>query len=96
MYYEGGNFTRKGYAYTKLIKPIPIKHGSFGGPGLETDNLYAAGSDDFQGYVWKIPPIPVLEEQRKVFSGNEWESYQSASEVGELLNFSLVSTYFVS
>jgi DDB1- and CUL4-associated factor 5 len=62
-----------------------IKHGSFGGPGLETDDLYAAGSDDFRGYVWKIPPLSVLEEQRKVFSVNEWENYQSdTTEVGEL------------
>ncbi|KAF8798922.1 WD40 repeat-like protein [Phlegmacium glaucopus] len=55
-----------------------MKHGSFGGPGLDTDDLYAAGSDDFRGYVWKIPPISVLEEQRKVFSVNEWENHQPA------------------
>ena len=61
-----------------------MKHGNFGGPGLETDGLYATGSDDFQGYVWKIPPLSVLEEQRKVFSINEWENGQSAStEIGE-------------
>lgn len=54
-----------------------MKHGSFGGPGFETDDLYAAGSDDFRGYVWKIPPLSVLEEQRKVFSANEWENRPS-------------------
>lgn len=75
-------------------KLIVIKHGSFGGPGLVTDDLYAAGSDDFRGYVWKIPPISMLEEQRKVFSVNEWENHQPAlAEAGELLNFSLVSRH---
>ncbi|KAJ8291643.1 DDB1- and CUL4-associated factor 5 [Rhodotorula toruloides] len=43
------------------------KHGSFGGPvgaapgeGL----LYAAGSDDFRAYVWKVPSLEALREQR--------------------------------
>jgi hypothetical protein len=84
MYYEG----REGYIYTMLTKLIAIKHGSFGGPGLETDDLYASGSDDFRGYVWKIPPLSVLKDQRKVFSVNEWENYQPPiTEVGELINF---------
>ena len=62
-----------------------IKHGSFGGPGLESDDLFASGSDDFRGYVWKIPPLSVLKEQRKEFSEYEWDGYQpSITEVGEL------------
>lgn len=69
-------------------KLIAIKHGSFGGPGLETDDLYGCGSDDFRGYVWKIPPLSVLKERRKEFSINEWENYQPLiAEVGELFNF---------
>ena len=67
---------------------MAIKHGSFGGPGLKTDDLYGSGSDDFRGYVWKIPPLSVLEEQRRVFSANEWENYQPPiSEVGEFVFF---------
>ena len=67
-----------------LTKLIAIKHGSFGGPGLESDDLYASGSDDFRGYVWKIPPLSVLKEQRKEISVNEWENYQlPITEVGE-------------
>ena len=86
MYYEGRNLDlERLYIYTKLIA---IKHGSFGGPGLETDDLYASGSDDFRGYVWKIPPLSVLKEQRKAFSVNEWDNYQSSiTEIGELFNF---------
>lgn len=68
-----------------LTKLTTIKHGSFGGPSLETDDLYVAGSDDFRGYVWKIPPLAVLEEQRKILSVSEWEIYPSLTEIGELL-----------
>jgi len=32
-----------------------IKHGSFSPYGLQTDSYYGAGSDDFLGYVWKVP-----------------------------------------
>lgn len=67
-----------------LTKPNAIKHGSFGGPGLETDILYAAGSDDFRGYVWKIPPLSVLEEQRKIFSVNEWEDRNHLSDITQV------------
>jgi len=49
-----------------------MKHGSFGGPGLETDDLYVAGSDDFRGYVWKIPPVNELLEQRQMVSARDW------------------------
>lgn len=52
--------------------------------------MYVAGSDDFRGYVWKIPPLSVLEEQRKVLSINEWENCRSATtEVGELSRLSI-------
>ena len=72
------------YIYTMLTKSIAIKQGNFGGPGLETDDFYASGSDDFRGYIWKIPPLSVLKEQRKIFSVNEWENYQSPrTEIGE-------------
>ena len=91
MYYEGRDLDFERlyiYIYTMLTKLIAIKHGSFGGPGLETDDLYASGSDDFRGYVWKIPPLSVLEEQRKVFSINEWDNYQPPiTEVGKFFNF---------
>ena len=84
MYHEGKDLDL--HTYTMLTKPITIKHGGFGG-ALETDYLYAAGSDDFRGYVWKIPPLSVLEEQRKVFSADEWENRRSPiTEIGELFN----------
>lgn len=48
------------------------QHGSFGGPSLTSDAYYAAGSDDFRGYVWKIPETPVLLGQRKEISADRW------------------------
>ncbi|KAF7314675.1 WD40 repeat-like protein [Mycena kentingensis (nom. inval.)] len=45
-----------------------IKHGSFGGPGLDEDTLYAAGSDDFRVYIWSIPPKRALEANQRIFS----------------------------
>lgn len=51
------------------------QHGSFGGPGLIEDEYYAAGSDDFRGYVWKIPPVAALTEERRVIAAREWNSF---------------------
>ncbi len=51
---------------------IFLQHGSFGGPGLDSDDMYAAGSDDFRGYVWKIPSISQLTSARKELSGEDW------------------------
>ncbi|KAG1748555.1 hypothetical protein EDB19DRAFT_1682358 [Suillus lakei] len=34
-----------------------MKSGAFGGPGMDEDDMYGAGSDDFRAYVWKIPPL---------------------------------------
>ncbi|KAF8967182.1 WD40 repeat-like protein [Flammula alnicola] len=59
-----------------------MKHGAFGGPGLDTDNMYAGGSDDFRAYIWKIPPLAQLTAQRKELSGNEWDTYGTASTIG--------------
>jgi len=41
------------------------------------DNLYAGGSDDFRGYVWKIPPLQELKEQRENYSPEGWLSSNS-------------------
>ncbi|KAH8818796.1 WD40 repeat-like protein [Flagelloscypha sp. PMI_526] len=35
-----------------------MKHGAFGGPGLNEDIYYCAGSDDFRGYIWNIQSAP--------------------------------------
>jgi len=51
-----------------------MKHGSFGGPGQDVDNMYAGGSDDFRGYVWKIPPLSQLAPLRDEMSAEEWET----------------------
>jgi len=51
---------------------IKEQHGSFGGPSLVSDVYYGAGSDDFRGYVWKIPEAPVLLEQRREIGVDRW------------------------
>ncbi|KAI0802032.1 WD40 repeat-like protein [Irpex lacteus] len=52
-----------------------MKHGSFGGPGLDVDEYYAAGSDDFCGYVWKIPSIPEMKVLRETLTDAEYYQY---------------------
>ncbi|KDR82852.1 hypothetical protein GALMADRAFT_238461 [Galerina marginata CBS 339.88] len=52
-----------------------MKHGSFGGPGVDADDMYAGGSDDFRCYIWKIPPLQQLVDKRRVFSADDWTSF---------------------
>ncbi|KAL4081255.1 WD40 repeat-like protein [Scleroderma citrinum] len=49
-----------------------MKSGAFGGLGMSEDVLYAAGSDDFRGYVWQIPEARVLMGLRQEVSVDEW------------------------
>ncbi|KAJ7163479.1 WD40 repeat-like protein, partial [Mycena crocata] len=51
-----------------------MKHGSFGGPGLDADALYAAGSDDFRAYIWALPSPATLAARRTVFSYAAWDA----------------------
>ena len=52
---------------------------------MNEDNLYAAGSDDFRGYVWKIPSATQLMEQRQKFSADEW-STSNLGRIGKIEN----------
>ncbi|KIK44314.1 hypothetical protein CY34DRAFT_23148 [Suillus luteus UH-Slu-Lm8-n1] len=49
-----------------------MKSGAFGGPGMDEDDLYGAGSDDFRAYVWKIPPLMTLQGLRKEIAAHDW------------------------
>ncbi|KAJ6584005.1 WD40 repeat-like protein [Mycena vulgaris] len=51
-----------------------MKQGSFGGPGLDADTLYATGSDDFRAYIWALPPPAELEARRTVISYADWDA----------------------
>lgn len=51
-----------------------MKQGSFGGPGLDVDTLYAAGSDDFRAYIWSLPPPAALAAQRTFISYEDWDA----------------------
>ncbi|KAF9464101.1 WD40 repeat-like protein [Collybia nuda] len=59
-----------------------IKHGSFGGPGLDCDGFYSAGSEDFCAYVWKIPRLSELIGRRLEVSPSSWVTDESPSSVG--------------
>jgi len=50
-----------------------IKHGSFGFEAQTGHLYYVAGSDDFRGYGWKIPPIDTLKAQRQVMDADTWK-----------------------
>jgi len=57
-----------------------IKHGSFGGPGLDTDIYYSAGSDDFRTYVWRIPDLKELEQRRERIAYERWQDLREYEE----------------
>ncbi|KAI0670884.1 WD40 repeat-like protein [Trametes maxima] len=59
-----------------------MKHGSFGGFGLDTDDYFAHGSDDFRAYVWKIPTDAALRERRNVVTHYEWDRFPRPGEIG--------------
>lgn len=48
-----------------------IKHISFGGPGLDSDIYLSTGSDDFRGYVWKLPPTAELLDRRTIIEDDD-------------------------
>ena len=51
-----------------------MQHGSFGGSALVTggEAYYASGSDDFRGYLWKIPALETLENERQIIGADDW------------------------
>ncbi|KAF8895628.1 WD40-repeat-containing domain protein [Infundibulicybe gibba] len=59
-------------ADTTYSNSCTMKHGSFGGPGLDRDSFYAAGSDDFRGYIWGIPTLSNLLSKRREVSADRW------------------------
>lgn len=59
-----------------------FKRGSFGSAGLDNDELYSAGSEDFRAYVWKIPGLSELAEQRIEISSDEWAAREWSNTVG--------------
>ena len=58
-------------------KFVVFQHGSFGGPGLDRDCYYAAGSDDFRAYIWKIPDSRELEQKREKIAYERWQNLQT-------------------
>jgi len=59
-----------------------MKHGSFGGPELATDEYFSAGSDAFRGYVWKLPDNSEMIERRQKVSADDWGADDSLSHIG--------------
>jgi hypothetical protein len=44
------------------------------------EEYYCAGSDDFRGYLWKLPRTSELKERRKQFALKEWEDFPLPSD----------------
>ncbi|KAG8944056.1 hypothetical protein FRC04_002196 [Tulasnella sp. 424] len=59
---------------------VTMKHGSLRTYGGTT--YYAAGSEDFRAYIWKIPQAGQLKEQRRPMTTEEWLSGQSGEGKG--------------
>jgi WD repeat-containing protein 22 len=50
---------------------------------MDEDDMYAAGSDDFRGYVWKIPPLISLQGLRNEITARDWYAREWPNIVGE-------------
>ena len=53
---------------------------------MNEDILYGAGSDDFRGYVWKIPELSTLLGFRREISADEWMAHEWTGACGEFLD----------
>jgi WD repeat-containing protein 22 len=66
------------------------QHGSFGGPGLDSDQFYCAGSEDFRAYVWKVPELSKLAERRIEISSLDWSTQEWADVTGKSLKHTVL------
>lgn len=53
---------------------------------MNEDIFYGAGSDDFRGYVWKIPELSTLLGSRQEINADEWMSQEWNGVCGEFIN----------
>ncbi|GAW01119.1 WD40 repeat-like protein [Lentinula edodes] len=69
-----GNSVARSPSQRTYSNSCTMKHGCFGGPGpmISDDDYYLGGSDDFCGYLWKIPPVEQLMAQREEIPAHEW------------------------
>ncbi|KIK69772.1 hypothetical protein GYMLUDRAFT_523222 [Collybiopsis luxurians FD-317 M1] len=58
---------RRGYSNS-----CTMKHGCFGGSESDEVEYYCGGSDNFCGYLWKIPSVESLTERREEIPAQEW------------------------
>jgi DDB1- and CUL4-associated factor 5 len=72
--------------------PILLQHGSFGGFGLAYDEFFSAGSDDFRGYVWKLPSVTQLTESRLEVDADDWADKAKPKDLGEMYRLRLTRT----
>lgn len=61
---------------------------------MNEDNFYGAGSDDFRGYVWKMPELGTLSALRQEINADEWMSHEWTDVCGKLINsLNVISLY---
>lgn len=41
---------------------------------MDSDEYYCGGSDDFRGYLWKIPEVSNLIEERREIPPDQWDN----------------------
>lgn len=70
------------YASARLNSTFVEQHGSFGGPGFDSDQFYCVGSEDFRAYVWKVPELSELAERRIEISSLDWSTQEWANVTG--------------
>ncbi|CDO77143.1 hypothetical protein BN946_scf184657.g18 [Trametes cinnabarina] len=71
---------------------LTMLHGSFGSLGTDRDSYFALGSDDFRGYVWKIPDEAYLLQCRSVVDHKVWDICPNPGEIGHdsIVNTALI------
>jgi WD repeat-containing protein 22 len=55
--------------------------------GSQNDDYYCAGSDDFRGYVWKMPGAAELAELRREVSVDDWLTQDYPDVIGATHSF---------
>jgi len=56
---------------------------------MDEDDMYGAGSDDFRGYLWKIPSLISLQGLRKEITADDWYAHEWPNIVGECIQSSV-------
>ena len=60
------------------------------------DDYFSSGSDDFRGYVWKIPDTAEITDRRQKVSLDNWSAHDSSYDIGMVLFAPMLHTRLMS